>query len=216
MIRHIVWDWNGTLFNDVMLGLESANALLTGHDMPLLAEAEDYRQIFGFPIDGYYQRLGFRFERVPFEQLAAEWMAFYQPRSLSCSLTPGAEEALRFLRERGTGQTLLSASHREKLLEQVRQYAIETYFDGILGIEDIYAKSKLELAKRFFSQGRVSPVETLFIGDSLHDWEVAAEVGAKCLLYTRGHQCETALLHTGCPLINNLNRLPEFLQAAEL
>ena len=57
---NIIWDWNGTLLNDTELSIKCINTLLKRRSLPLLS-AEQYREVFGFPIREYYQRIGLDF-----------------------------------------------------------------------------------------------------------------------------------------------------------
>ena len=211
---HLIWDWNGTLLDDVELGIESMNVQLARHGLPPLRGREEYREMFCFPIIDYYRRVGFDFARDPFPQLAQEWMDYYQPRGLCCDLADGAQECLRQVRERGMTQLVLSASQLEKLREQIACYPIADYFDGVLGIGDIYAKTKADLALRWVGESGVDAKRLLFVGDTLRDWEVARAVGADCVLYTRGHQSRRRLEETGCELLDDLRQLPAFLENA--
>ncbi|MDZ7764061.1 MAG: HAD hydrolase-like protein [Melioribacteraceae bacterium] len=45
------------------------------------------------------------------------------------------------------------------------------------------------------------------IGDTIHDYEVAQEIGADCLLTAEGHQSYERLASTGCKVINSLTEL---------
>lgn len=59
---HIIWDWNGTILNDVDHAVAMMNTLLVEHNLPLI-DREYYREIFDFPVLHYYQKLGFNFEK---------------------------------------------------------------------------------------------------------------------------------------------------------
>lgn len=61
MIKHIIWDWNGTLLDDVGLSLEAINIVLARYNLPPLRK-ERYLEIFTFPVIEYYRELGFNFE----------------------------------------------------------------------------------------------------------------------------------------------------------
>ena len=90
---HIIWDFNGTIYNDVDACIKSANRLLGAHDLPLVRSLEQYRSLFGFPIQEYYVRMGFDFEKTPYSELAVEWVAYYNEESVSAGLADGAREA---------------------------------------------------------------------------------------------------------------------------
>lgn len=192
MIR-IVWDWNGTLLNDVDLSYQCMNRLLDFHGLPLLEGIEQYRDVFEFPVENYYRTVGFDFNKTPFPILAQRYMDDYQDKSYSCSLYPGVMDTLKRAREYGFYQAVLSASHRENLLAQIRNLHMENSFDSIWGIEDIYATSKLDIAKQFKKICNTDD-EVWFVGDSLHDLEVASDIGAQCILVSSGHQNKKRLL----------------------
>ena len=92
--RHIIWDWNGTLLDDVWLGVASVNVLLERRGQPTLT-IESYRRHFDFPVRDYYERVGFDFETEPFEEAAVEFIAEYEARRAECRLHDDAEDTLR-------------------------------------------------------------------------------------------------------------------------
>lgn len=195
---HLLWDFNGTLLDDVDACVKSANLLLAAHGLPKLSSVEEYRQRFGFPIIDYYRRLGFDFDRLPYADLAVEWVAYYLEQSAASSLYPDVKETLEALRSRGISQLILSATERGMLYKQVESLGILPYFDGLLGLDNIHAYSKEEIGlewRRSHPEARV-----LLVGDTDHDAAVAAAIGADCVLVARGHQTKEALEEC-CPLL---------------
>ena len=53
------------------------------------------------------------------------------------------------------------------------------------------------------------PSDVLVVGDMVHDFDMAAEMGAACVLYDRGHQPREALEKTGTRVISNLKEILE-------
>ncbi len=209
-IKTIIWDWNGTLLNDVELCRQSINTLLAKRSLPTLS-LERYRQVFQFPIIAYYRKAGFDFTKEPFEVLAQEYMAYYQPRSISCALQPQALATLSYCRQAGKRQVLLSASKLDLLKEQLAHYPLAPYFDQVLGIQDVYAHSKAELAVRFVRENKSDPKEIVFIGDSVHDYEVAAMAGCRCILIADGHEHKEKLLRCRCEILDHIDEVPSLL-----
>ena len=82
----ILWDWNGTLLDDVELCVDALNRLLVSFGYPQQYSLAEYREIFGFPIEDYYVRAGFDFSKDSFADLAKRYMEDYNPRSAACSL----------------------------------------------------------------------------------------------------------------------------------
>ena len=209
-MKRIIWDWNGTLLDDVDLSFQCINRLLVNNDLKPLSSLEAYRNVFDFPIQSYYEKVGFDFSKKSYATLAQSYMADYQEKSYSCHLTDMAVSTLALARELGYSQTILSASKKEYLDAQVQQYSIEEYVDGVLGIQDIYANSKQKLAQSFV-EGCNQKDEIWFVGDSIHDYEVAHSVGAHCILVTSGHQSRDRLLKCGVPVFDNTKECLEYI-----
>lgn len=205
-IQTIVWDWNGTLLDDVALCRKSINRLLASQRLPLL-DLEQYRRVFQFPIIEYYRKAGFDFAKESFASLAHRYMAYYQPRSTSCPLQEHADQALAYFQQKGLRQVLLSASKIENLKQQLAHYPIADYFDAVLGIGDVYAHSKAELACRFVKESGETGDAIVFIGDSVHDYEVAQAAGCRCVLVAAGHEHKEKLLRCDCETVDSLAQL---------
>lgn len=203
----VLWDWNGTLLNDVGLCVEALNRLLTRHGYTGDYNLDSYRRVFGFPIEDYYRRAGFDLEKDNYSELAHEYMDFYVPASEVCTLTDGAEEALAAIRRAGVRQSVLSASPAGTLRNQVEKRGIIDCFDDLLGLGDIYAKSKLELGREYIARLGVDPQSVIMVGDSEHDFEVAAAIGARPILYAGGHQPFSVLAATGAPVFADLKKI---------
>lgn len=203
-IKHVVWDWNGTLLDDVEISLQSINYLLQQEGVPELNSLEAYRKVFQFPIVEYYEKVGFDFSKTPFFSLADAYVAYYQPRSTQCELQKGAIACLQQLRAKGVHQYIISASNQEYLLKQVSQFSISDYFEDIIGLDDIHAYSKMELAQHFLTSRNIFGSSTLFIGDSVHDAQVADAASSSCVLIANGHEHRQKLLNTNQEVLDNL------------
>lgn len=200
----VLWDWNGTLLDDVDLCIDALNRLLARHGYPQRYGPAGYRAIFGFPIIDYYQRAGFDFARHPFAELAEDYMQDYIPASEACPLAKGAADCLAALQNAGVRQVVLSASPISTLEQQVRARGVRSRFERLLGLDDIYARSKVELGLAFLQEGGFDPAHAVLIGDTLHDAEVAAALGVRCLLQTGGHQDAATLAKAGVPVYPDL------------
>ena len=207
----ILWDWNGTLLDDVELCVDALNRLLAKHAYPQRYDRNQYRAIFGFPIEEYYIRAGFDFSRHSFAMLAEEYMDDYIPASAACPLADGAIEALDAFRAAGLRQVVLSASPVPTLTRQAEEHHVTGYFDRLLGLGDIYAKSKVELGLRFMREEGIDPARAVMIGDSVHDFEVAQAMGTPCVLHCSGHQSRETLAATGAPVAEGLREAAQLI-----
>lgn len=201
-MKTILWDFNGTVLNDVEISFDAANTILRRFDKPLLANLNAYRAAFGFPIIDYYTRLGLGGEI--FKDAAPQWMEEYLRLEPACGLQEGAREALTAFRAAGYRQVILSASKRETLTQQMARLGILSYFDEILGLDHIYATSKEGIGKAWMARAQTDPTLCVMLGDTTHDFEVARALGVRCILVEGGHQLPETLAATGCEVAKDL------------
>lgn len=209
---HLIWDFNGTLLNDVDACIQSANALLSAHGLPTLKSHDQYRSVFGFPVVDYYQRLGFDFSRVPFSVLAVEWVEHYHRFSRSAALYEGVPLVLAQVYKARIPQYVLSATEASMLHRQVSALGISQYFEELLGMDDIHAHGKTE---RGLAWRHDHPdAKPLLIGDTDHDAAVAKAMGIDFALFAGGHQSKKQLL--ACEPIRVLDNLVEVLELLQI
>jgi len=202
---HIIWDWNGTLFNDTGLCLDLVNILLSKRKLPLLT-LDEYRNIFTFPVKDYYSKAGFDFTKESFENIGREWMDEYERRKYECGLHDGTINVLEKISSFGIGQSILSAYSQNFLEELVKHYGLTKYFEHIYGLDNIYASSKVQPGKELMKNLGNGIGETLLIGDTEHDYDVAIEIGADCVLIANGHQSFERLTKYG-KVLEDINDL---------
>lgn len=202
----IIWDWNGTLLDDTHLAVASMNNMLSKRKLPTLS-LERYKQVFTFPVKEYYREVGFDFDREPFEIPALEFIVQYNQRVLDCSLHKEAFPALNHFRDLGIPQFILSAMKQDMLDQCLEYYRIDHFFEHVSGLDDHYANSKLDTGKRMLRELNLNPGELLLVGDTVHDFEVASELGCACVLVSNGHQSHDRLKSTGALVIEALTEL---------
>lgn len=209
---HIIWDFNGTILNDVQTGIDAVNALLDRYGKRRIESAEQYRKVFCFPVIDYYDAIGL--EREKFSEYAPEWVKEYNLREPYAPIFDGVTDMLEYFKQQGIPQYLLSATERKMLGVQVDRLGIRTYFEELIGQDGIEAHGKAEAAKHFAE--RVRPKHGLVIGDSLHDFEVAQTIGAECILLAYGHQDRARLSTVGCRVFDTIADLQAAFENGEM
>lgn len=204
MYKDIFLDFNGTIIDDLDLCVELLNVFLKEQGKKELS-IDEYKHVFKFPIKQYYIDAGIDFNIESYESLAIRFIKEYQPRSMHCGLFPNLVDTVKKLKEMGIRVYILSASEQNNLLEQTNTYGITQYFDAVLGINNIHAASKVDRAINFMKDNGINPKETLFVGDTLHDKEVADAIGVNCVLVSCGHQAEDILEKSGCKVIPSVS-----------
>ena len=188
--KHIIWDWNGTLFDDVFLCMDIMNSILSRRNLNKLT-VEEYRNVFTFPVKKYYQKIGHDLSGDNFERLSVEFISEYENRKYECKLYPDAV--------------------KHTLEEIVEYFGIRNFFVKLIGLDNIYAGGKMENGKRWIREIDCERNDVLLIGDTVHDYEVARELSIDCLLISCGHQSKDKLLPTGQKVLDSLSELFEEL-----
>lgn len=199
---HVIWDFNGTILDDMQAGIDSVNEMLVPRGLPPVS-AERYREMFDFPVKDYYQKLGFDFEKEDFATvLAPMWVELYNIKCKEAPLFKGVLSLNAALRAAGLSQSILSASERAMMLAQLSERGAASAFDEIWGNESIHANGKEGLALAW----RVAHpnARAVLIGDTTHDAKIATLLGADCILFTGGHQSRARLAACGVPMVEDL------------
>ena len=200
--RLILWDWNGTLLDDVAYAIGVRNRVFPRFGLPTIDSLAAYHAQFTFPVKDYYYRAGVTDET--FTPVANAWMDEYVRGCDSVPLFPDALLALDTFAAAGCKQAVLSASQLAILQRQLENAGIRTRFDAVLGLAHIYATSKEAIGMAYMAQSGFAASDAVMLGDTLHDAEVARALGCGCVLVARGHQSREGLLAAGFPVTDSL------------
>ncbi len=204
--KHIIWDWNGTLFDDAWLCVEIINAMLVRRGLARITP-EEYEQIFDFPVRDYYRRVGFDFLVEPFEKLSDEFIDRYMRRLSECQLREGTREALALGWRLGLDQYILSAMKQETLNDLVAGFKLRTFFKEVIGLIDHHANGKIEIGRDWLDVQDLDRSTMVMVGDTVHDFEVAQALGIAFVPIHSGHHSRERLAATGTQLIPSLMAL---------
>lgn len=212
--KHILWDWNGTLLDDVDLCIAVTNKLMKRRKKNFSIDRQQYLQEFTFPVVDFYRKMGFDFSQESFSEMAEEWIAEYKRLfKESVSLNGAVIDVLTNLKKQGYKQSILSACENTLLNESIEAFGLQKFFHKIHGTHSNEAHGKVDLALTIIEAQHCSPQEALLIGDTTHDYEVAQAAGLQCVLVANGHQHSTRLKETSAPVICDISGIPNFLES---
>ena len=202
----VIWDFNGTLIDDVDLVVRTVNAQLTKRGLPRLT-VERYRDVFGFPVADYYRRIGLNPDAEPMSELSAEFFEAYTPGLPSCPLHDGARRTLAAFRDAGVRQFVLSAMEERMLSATIEHLEIDGFFTAVCGLSHLEGDSKVERGRELLASFAIRPDSAILIGDTDHDAEVAQALGIPVALIAGGHQSAAKLRATGFPVYASFSDL---------
>ena len=203
-VRHVVWDWNGTLVDDHLAVVAAINdALATVRLGPI--DSEVFRTHFTRPVERFYEQVAGR----PIQP--GEWRALDEAyhRSYAAAvdrlrLAPDARAALAAAEAAGLSQSLLSMWRHQDLVALVERLGIGGWFVRVDGLRVPGGGGKAEHLVAHLAALEVDPAAALLVGDTLDDLAAARAVGARCVLYDGGSHHRAALEATGVPVVDTL------------
>lgn len=199
---HLVWDWNGTLLDDLGLVVTATNAAFATVEGPAVT-ADDHRRDFCRPVADYYARvLGRPVDADEFAQLDKIFHDAYRVGLTTCALTRDARDAMAAWP--GT-QSLLSMWFHEELVPTIETHGLTALFRRIDGLRAaVGGDLKAGHLARHLAELGVDGDSVVLIGDSVDDAHAAESVGAACVLYTGGFTDPDRLHATGVPVTDTL------------
>ncbi|MGW0119531.1 HAD family hydrolase [Streptomyces sp. NPDC003327] len=203
--KHLVWDWNGTLLDDIDAVIGATNAAFAELGLEPIT-LERYRELYTVPVPKFYERL---MGRLPTD---AEWTVMddafhrhYWTRAEGCGLTAGAAELLAARQASGLTQSLLSLAPHAELIPLVRRHGIAERFVRMDGRANRSTEGKsAHMVRHLAALDGVVAERVVVIGDAADDALAAAHVGAKAVLYTGGSHSRASLARVGVPVVDSL------------
>ncbi|MBR3439227.1 MAG: HAD family hydrolase [Clostridia bacterium] len=206
----IIWDWNGTLLDDVSASLRSVNDMLVKRGKPPI-DIDRYRECIGVPIKHFYEQV-FEIEKEDYSLLLKEYNEGYEYYvNLDCGIADGAVGLLEEIKQAGAKQIIVSSCEKNQLFAAVKKSGVGGYFDAVLGADDYFATSKIDRARDYLKNNLPEKSKLLAVGDLLHDYQLAAELGADCVLVKSGHEDTGRLLASGAFTADNVADVKRFI-----
>ena len=209
MIRNVIFDWSGTLVDDLPAVWRASNHALQQAGVPAMP-LEDFRREFRLPARDFYM------ERVPKEsipELEGWFLEGFKRVQDTVTPLPHAREFLEFCRQHGLRTFLLSAVHPALFAHQEKSSGFGPFFDKTyLGAHD-----KKDLIGQILRDNELDPTQTVFIGDMQHDIETAHHGGVKSVAVLTGYDSLDKLRKSKPDLIvEHLSELRRHLEANQL
>lgn len=202
--KHIIWDWNGTLFDDTWLCLDIMNGQLEKIGKEPISFGA-YQRLFDFPVRDFYENIGFDFTVEPYESVAQNFIGEYTQRRFECSLHFGVKAILQKFNNYGCDHAVLSAYAEDELIKMLDHYEVRSFFTHVIGLNNHYASGKVEEGKILLDKLGASLDDVVLIGDTVHDYEVAKELGIDAILISNGHNSELKLSSCDAPVVPSLS-----------
>lgn len=204
---HIVWDWNGTLFDDLEVVVLAVNQGLASFGAGPI-DIDGYRSHYTRPVKVFYDRLfGRDITDAEWRQIDRVFHDAYRQALQHARLNGDAAVALELVASGGHTQSLLSMFPHADLMPLVEKLGITPYFDRVdgllLGTPGDPKMAYLRRHLRGLIRGE-NPASVAVIGDTPDDAIAAAALGARPILYDGGSHHRVDLEALGVPVVSSL------------
>jgi len=213
-MKHIIWDFNGTLLSDAQLGVDCDNYVFDTLGLPRIT-LDDYRAHMTMPVRDFYTSLGVDLNIYKYETISRLWLDRFNRHAVSVGLVPGALERIARLKKMGFTQSILSASYEKSLEEQCESLGLVPYMDEISGLGDESAQKKTDIGRAQLEKLGLRAQDCVLVGDMVADSELADVLGTACVLVPWGHNSEERLRKTLRRVARSFAELEEILISLE-
>lgn len=209
MITHIIWDYNGTVLDDVDTAIAAVNAMLAKRSLPP-TDRETYKNTLVMPLEKYYDTVGIH--NADISVLSIEFREKSEQNAHLSKISEGFFDVIETTKRQGIKNILMSSLFCGYLNSELDKYSLHGYFDAVMGMNDTSVGSKYGMALEYITSNRIDTKNVLFIGDLVSDAEIAKKIGAKCILVPNGHNSKKRCEETGVTICETLKEVPKYLQ----
>lgn len=203
-MRHVIWDWNGTLVDDLPVVVAAVNTSLAElGEGPI--DADDYRTYYTRPVRAFYDRLlGRPITDSEWSGIDGTFHDAYADAIDQIPLTADAEKAIAAVAVAGGTQSILSMWWHEDLVPEVIRHGLDQKMLRIDGNTRDAGETKARLLEIHLEKLGVNG-SSVMIGDALDDAHAAIAVGIPCVLYDGGSHHRAELDAVGVPVAGSLS-----------
>lgn len=179
MFRNLIFDWSGTLVDDLGPVIEATNTVLGKYDVPPL-DRENFRRHFRLPYREFYSEI---LPHIPLDELEAHFRPAFDAALSPVTILPHAREKLEWCAAAGIRTFVLTAMDTTAFERQLDEFGLRNLFEATYsGVID-----KRDVICRILQDHALNPAETAFIGDMTHDVETARHGGVSSIAVLTGY-----------------------------
>lgn len=213
----LVFDWDGTLYDSVdriVATLQHA-ARAAGVAAPDPARA---KSVIGLGLSEAMMAL-FPNESVSVHHSLA---AFYKKifsdvGGHTMQLFPGARDMLQAAKARGHMLAIATGKGRRGLDQMLAQEQLGEFFDATRCADETASKPNPKMLFELMNELNVDASETVMIGDSLHDMDMAVQANVHRIAVTYGVQTRLNMIpYQPLAILDNIRQLTDWLEISEM
>jgi len=209
--RLVVFDWDGTLADSTTIIATSIQRACEDLGLPV-PDDRAARHVIGLGLADALRHVAPDLPTERYPELSLRYRDHYLARDPDIPLFGGAMELVRDLREAGYTLAIATGKSRRGLDRALDQQALREIFHHTRCADEGRPKPDPDMLLHLMQLARVDPSETLMIGDTTHDIELARNAGAAVIAVSYGaHALEDLALRDGVPVVHSITELRDWL-----
>jgi phosphoglycolate phosphatase len=191
--RLLVFDWDGTLIDSALAIVESLQFACRDVGLPVPHE-RDARHIIGLGLQDAFAHVLPGCSAEDYSRVRQRFSHYFLQRDSQLALFPGAADAIADLAQRGFLLGVATGKSRRGLDRALAATGLGTYFDATRCADEGFTKPHPGMLTALMDELGVAPEQTLMIGDTIHDLQMACNARVAGLAVTYGaHPLEQLL-----------------------
>ncbi|MBK1723253.1 HAD-IA family hydrolase [Thiocystis violacea] len=212
----IVFDWDGTLMDSearIVACIQSAFMEL-GLAVP---PREAARDIIGLGLEEAMRRLMPSADAATIAELVVQYRRYFLVTNQTPSvLFPGACEALDWIAQQGSRLAVATGKSRIGLDRSLAETGLGAFFHATRCADETFSKPNPRMLFELMDELGVRAAETLMIGDTEYDLQMARNAGVASLAVSYGvHAADRLMSHGPLACLDSLHALPGWLTGLE-
>lgn len=185
VMKHLIFDWSGTVVDDLPPVLEATNAVLRYAGRPVMDRAT-FRRRFRLPYTEFYLE---ETPHVPMAELETEFRRAFAESTAPVTILPEARAFLDQAQAESRRMFVLSSAPADAVVAQARALGIHHYFEAFhAGVVD-----KIDYIPQLLAEHQLDPAELLYIGDMVHDIKTARHANIFSVAVLTGYDYQEVL-----------------------
>lgn len=202
---HLVWDWNGTLLDDLPIVIRAVNRSIGTFGLDTI-DADVYRDHYTRPVRLFYDRLfGRAINDEEWLRLNTSFHETYFELASDVDLALGARDAIKRLHAEGWTQSLLSMSPQDWLDSIVDRLGLTEWFEIVDGLSGPTGGLKATHLEMHLATLDIDGSDVVVVGDTPDDVAAAKHVGARPILFHGGSHHMDVLEAEGVPIAETIS-----------
>lgn len=192
MIKHIIFDFDGTVADSIDLALKVGNEIAKKHNFNQLT-MDGLREINNYPIKERSKKIGIPLYRLP--TLSVEFLFRYKQLIHSLKVFEGIKDVIMELSKEGYYLSIISSNSVENIKFFLKHNKLDV-FNNIISSNNLFGKN--QSISKYMRKTKILPNELIYIGDELRDIEACKKTCVKIISVVWGFD-SLELLKTGNP-----------------